>query len=301
MEGNTSSILEENTPIEIFTNEKADCAQSEGALTLLSSKATEAQVSSAASAKVSDTSSEISSSKPRPDQVVDNNISQDLNKKRNRKLKSKNSDQAKESSRDRKCKKLVVEKPKNNRKRTKLLSPGDESNATETIDLAQRRDVVNKTILRVLRRYLTNKFKELVTVEYDNKVDKHQKYFAYIRTLTSKMFGEDHEQFDTLHFYLASIIDHKYVKDEDIIGAGASRQELTTFYDCLYKYSHTRLVNLFSVKPLGVIYQHFYQDAKDSIVETETSLSKNKGLYTKIMEEFSLIFQGKIDINTLII
>lgn len=42
------------------------------------------------------------------------------------------------------------------RRRTKLLSSG-ESSSTEPMDLSKRRDVVNKTILRVLRRYMATK------------------------------------------------------------------------------------------------------------------------------------------------
>lgn len=45
------------------------------------------------------------------------------------------------------------------RKRTKLRSSGEGSSAY-AMDLSKRRDVVNKTILRVLRRYLTTKLKE---------------------------------------------------------------------------------------------------------------------------------------------
>lgn len=43
------------------------------------------------------------------------------------------------------------------RRRTKLLSSG-ESSSTEPMDLSKRRDVVNKTILRMIRRYFSNKY-----------------------------------------------------------------------------------------------------------------------------------------------
>ena len=89
--------------------------------------------------------------------------------------------------------------------------------------------------------------------------------------------------------------------EKDIIASGVSYDDVTIFYDCLYKYSHTRLVNLFDVKPLGTIYAKFYEDAKDSILRTEASVMKNKDLYSKVLREFLLIFQGKIDISTIII
>jgi hypothetical protein len=118
----------------------------------------------------------------------------------------------------------------NIRKRTKLLSSGD-SSSKNTINLATRRDVVNKTILRVLRRYLTCKFKNEVEQIYEGKTDKHTKYFAYVKKLAILMFGENHPQIKLLHFYLASIIDHKYMTGEDFEESGAGSEDLTIFYN----------------------------------------------------------------------
>ena len=89
-----------------------------------------------------------------------------------------------------------------------MISSGD-SSSKNTINLATRRDVVNKTILRVLRRYLSCKFKSDVEQVYDGKSDKQTKYFSYVGNLAAQMFGERHSQIKLLHFYLASIIDHK--------------------------------------------------------------------------------------------
>lgn len=56
------------------------------------------------------------------------------------------------------------------RKRTKLKSSG-ESSSSEPMDLSKRRDVVNKTILRVVRRYFTSKFKATIDMKYGNPSD----------------------------------------------------------------------------------------------------------------------------------
>jgi hypothetical protein len=188
----------------------------------------------------------------------------------------------------------------NVRKRTKLLSSG-ESSSKNTINLATRRDVVNKTILRVLRRYLTTKFKNEVEPVYEGKTDKHTKYFAYVKKLAILMFGESHPQIKLLHFYLASIIDHKYMTDEDVEESGAGSEDLTIFYNWLYKYSHTRMVNLLHVGPIGQIYEKFYEEAKDSVLLNEVSLSKNKKLYSKVMDEFLYVYLGELDISSLVI
>lgn len=58
-----------------------------------------------------------------------------------------------------------IQKPTTLRKRTKLRLSGESSSA-EAMDLSKRRDVVNKTILRVLRRYLTNQFKSFLSSKF---------------------------------------------------------------------------------------------------------------------------------------
>lgn len=61
------------------------------------------------------------------------------------------------------------------RKRTKLKSSG-ESSSSEPMDLSKRRDVVNKTILRVVRRYFTSKFKATIDMKYGNPSDTQDRY-----------------------------------------------------------------------------------------------------------------------------
>lgn len=60
------------------------------------------------------------------------------------------------------------------RKRTKLRSSGESSSA-EPMDLSKRRDVVNKTILRVVRRFFSNKFKESLPHKYQNIIESQVK------------------------------------------------------------------------------------------------------------------------------
>ena len=56
------------------------------------------------------------------------------------------------------------------RKRTKLKSSG-ESSSSEPMDLSKRRDVVNKTILRVVRRYFSSTFKASLDIKYGNVLE----------------------------------------------------------------------------------------------------------------------------------
>jgi hypothetical protein len=194
-------------------------------------------------------------------------------KKRTRKLIQKMADQLNESRRTRSLKgaQIPLIKSERRRKRTKLISAGV-SSSKDISDLSQRRDVVNKTILRAMRRYFSQKLKTDFPQEYEGKRDKQNRFFSNVRNLAVQIFGESHQDIECLHFYLASIIDHKCLSDKDRTLSGASESDLKIFYSCLYKYSHTRLVNLFRMAPLAQIFREFYLKAKDTIFDSEVSL-----------------------------
>ena len=226
--------------------------------------------------------------------------SQGKPKKRSRKLKSKLNDE-----RDLLVEQIHIKKNKGAdgakyKKRTKLMSSWD-GLASDSEDLAKRRDVVNKTILRILRRFLSHQYKMTISQEINEKVHKREFFFKSVQKLAIQIFGDSHQELNILHFYLASIIDPKFINETDIAESGAKLEDTMIFYNCLYKYSHTKLVNLFEVKPIGKIYEYFYNQAKDSILQSEESVSKNKEIYSLVLDEFLHIFQGKIDIATLII
>lgn len=190
-------------------------------------------------------------------------------------------------------------KPKNPRKRTKLAAVALNADS-EVVDLAQRRDVVNKTILRMLRRYLTSKFREDYKSKFESKEKKSSWYFETIKDFAANLFGAQHPQLNLLQFYVGSIISPKLMTEEDLQESGMEREQLFTFYDCLYKYSHTRLVNLFNVRPIGVIYQYFYEGPLKDVQGSEDCVVKNQELYSTVFEEFLQIFTGAKDVSTLI-
>lgn len=61
------------------------------------------------------------------------------------------------------------------------------------------------------------------------------------------------------------------------------------------------MVNLLQIEPIGEIYQKFYEEAKDEVLQNEVSLSKNKQLYSKVMDEFIQVYRGELDISSLVI
>mmetsp|Transcript_145299 Transcript_145299/g.205676 ORF Transcript_145299/g.205676 Transcript_145299/m.205676 type:complete len:155 (-) Transcript_145299:28-492(-) len=152
----------------------------------------------------------------------------------------------------------------------------------------------------MLRRHLTSKFREDYKAKFESKEKKSSWYFETIKDFAKNLFGAEHPQLNLLQFYVGSIISPKLMTEEDLQQSGMESEQLFTFYDCLYKYSHTRLVNLFNVRPIGIIYQYFYEGPLQDVQGSEDCVVKNQELYNTVFEEFLQIFTGAKDVSTLI-
>ena len=76
------------------------------------------------------------------------------------------------------------------------------------------------------------------------------------------------------------------MKDEDIEECGYTKEDFLVYHYCLYRYSHTRLVNLFEHSPIQFLYEHFYNEGREEVLTSEPALAKNKNLYSQVMQEF---------------
>lgn len=170
---------------------------------------------------------------------------------------------------------------------------------SDDIDLSQRRDVVNKTVLRIMRRYFMQKFRDMYPQKFKSKDAKTKWYFDYIMRFTAELFGQTHPDLEMLQIYMASIINPKHMTNANIKDTGLEKDQFLTFYNTLYKYSHTRLVNLFKVEPLGTLYNHFYYGPMDQIIQSETSVTKNSKLYAAAFADFLKVFEGTTSAHTL--
>ncbi|CAI2370814.1 unnamed protein product [Moneuplotes crassus] len=162
----------------------------------------------------------------------------------------------------------------------------------EDIDLSIRRDVVNKTVLRVMRRFFMQKFKDAYPKKFRSKEAKSKWYFEYIKKLTAELFGVDNPDLKVLQINMAAIINPKHMTAADITETGLEKEEFLTFYNTIYKYSHTRLASLFKITSLKTIFNYFYNGPMDQIINSETSVKKNSTLYFKAFEDFQRVFEG---------
>lgn len=173
------------------------------------------------------------------------------------------------------------------------------SSKPEDVDLAQRRDVVNKTVLRVVRRFYMQKFKEMFAHKYKTKDAKNKWYFEYIKKFTIELFGAAHPDLTLLQNFIASIINPKHMTAANIRETGLEKEVFFTYYNTLYKYSHTRLVNLFKVKPIGTLYNYFLEGPVEEMIKSEPAVCKNYSLYSTAFQDFWRVFNGYSEAFTL--
>lgn len=101
-------------------------------------------------------------------------------------------------------------KPKPKKKGRKRRANGKASDQKhENIDLAQRRDVVNKTILRALRRFYTQKLKENSKTDPCMDDLSPKPFLESVKDLCSVIFGAEHRSIKELSYYMAYIISPK--------------------------------------------------------------------------------------------
>lgn len=169
----------------------------------------------------------------------------------------------------------------------------------EEVDLSQRRDVVNKTVLRIVRRFFMQKFRETYAQKFKTKEAKSKWYFEYVKRFTSELFGAEHPDITLLQYFMASIINPKHMTKDDVKETGLDKEVFFAYYNTLYKYSHTRLVNLFKVNPLGTLYDYFFNGPMEEIINSEPSVCKNYALYSTAFLDFKKVFMGAANAITL--
>ena len=111
--------------------------------------------------------------------------------------------------------------------------------------LAVRSDVVNKTLLRSLKRYYTAEFENFSKFKLQSKSTQKNEIYAKLIEFTTKIY-EDDDRFkqpefskvtmSDVIFYMGICINPAYMKKNS--GSSSDRNKYHNFYSCLYKYSH---------------------------------------------------------------
>lgn len=188
--------------------------------------------------------------------------------------------------------------------------PNTSSGTSPKTLLSLRKDVVYKTLIRSLKRYLTEKcdltidsfwtkkekeitffdqIDKLFVTEYSHKFDKSEsnrpvKVIIHDRTFMrvdkSNVFNPEN-----LKIYLWLIIIPELIKP--YLKNQKRRCQQKLIYDCLYKYSHKKLDKLLESEFFCFLFQDYVESgAFKEMIESDETLSKHKSTYQEAWDYF---------------
>lgn len=164
--------------------------------------------------------------------------------------------------------------------------------------MALRKDVVNKTVVRSLKRYITQKFEDMTKLtEIQTKKEKLEKFEELTQSFTFNLFGskineynEDGLSQDDLVFIVRMLIQPDLVKKMN--KTREQRFLCNNYYDCIYKYSHKRLLKLIKNPTLSHLFEDFIRNGcfEQLVMEDET-LKRNPEAYIEAAQNLLALFR----------
>lgn len=160
--------------------------------------------------------------------------------------------------------------------------------------LAVRSDVVNKTLLRALKRYYTAKFENENSAFHTHKNEKKEVVYQRIKDFAITVYKGDRnigkEEFsditiEDLCFYMGILINPSLMKRFSL--QPHDRIKIQNFYNCLYNYSHKKLQKLFKSNVLHFMFTKFAEEGPlDELLLNDSTLKKNPDVYKKASKSF---------------
>ena len=155
-----------------------------------------------------------------------------------------------------------------------------------------RQDVLNKSMLRSLKKYLTNKFLDETNFNSKTPADKKKDYNPLMTQFVTKYYPEStgnfkpkYLNFKAMYAYIGVIVMPEIAKKE--LMDAPYRRFSQQLYQVLYNYSHGKLSNLFKNKTLRFLFEDYVNSgAANTLIETDPTLSKNKNEYLRTLYIF---------------
>ena len=162
----------------------------------------------------------------------------------------------------------------------KIQSNEDDSSIHKGINLAKRKDVINKTLLRSIKRYYTCLFDKFGRENKFSKQQRKESWMELIDEFTKSMYSDldgsniviDKTTQEGIKAFMASMITPNSIKrsNEDRVYI----QMLDDFSSLLYKYSIKKLKAFVWNPAVSYVLRHFNQNG-DTVSKSE-KLSKNQ-------------------------
>ena len=126
------------------------------------------------------------------------------------------------------------------------------------VKLSVRKDVVNKTLFRSLKRYYTDLFLKDFTL---SKKESAESYLKKVKTFSSQIFAENLQKvsgnvtYEQIEKFLSILISPNHVKN--LLTEAGDLALHKEFYSCLYQYSHKKLAKMLMNPICGYLFSDF--------------------------------------------
>lgn len=160
--------------------------------------------------------------------------------------------------------------------------------------LALRADVMNKNIIRAVKRECKNLFQSFLQTENIKSSKKKMRTLAVFRRFAEYLLQKIHPnwrkwpEFDIDQFavYLGGLSDYWAMKKITLKSEYAERMD--EIYSILYKYSHTKFKSFLKIREVGMVFNSILsRSSLENVLANNESLAENKLSY-------------KVHINTLL-
>lgn len=162
--------------------------------------------------------------------------------------------------------------------------------------LSVRKDVVNKTLFRALKRFYTEKFESIYSLDkkesstsYKSKI--HQFVEVYFKSRETELNNWDItiQEIEKLMLIIVSPnhIKSALVEESDLV-------LYKDYYSCIYQYSHKKLANMLLRPVCGYLFADFINSGNlTAFIHRCSTMSLNPGVYEKAGANFMNILLGK--------
>lgn len=163
----------------------------------------------------------------------------------------------------------------------KIIEPMRKLKSEETFKEV-RRDVINKTIFRIIRRFFHSMLEKLVP---DYKYQKKNNLMSMLASFSEYLFPTAENILEVTEVLSALMFRREILlikRTED------QRKEIQVFLDVQSKYTHKLLPTVFASKSFRVIFQYFVENGITYFEEDENVI-KNVSKYTEELEKLKEI------------
>ena len=176
---------------------------------------------------------------------------------------------------------LPIQRCENENQKENLLTKEEKN---QNRKFALRRDVVNKTILRNMRRYYQRLFVDSVPGYSKRRMRDPKLYWASLRQCAADLFPERELGERDVAFYLGAVLNARAMKA--VRSSSKDKREIDRVYSCMYAYSHTKMEGLFGIGAMGALFRRYWSHVEQGEgLASEDSFAKNPEVYRQALLE----------------